>query len=185
MKITIALLLITLGLVCSAYAAPAPPGTKAEMQSWLDFAYKVRHALDSLGKFPTGEAQDYDDDNDAKMQIDWSSFLKRTMKVVPHVLNGGEADRAELQGFMDFLKRNMKVTPHVIDALTGGEAQDYDDDDNDAMMQINWRHIFNNPYNDAPSVSRIEAVLQRLEDEAKVQGFWDVAKHIARTVGKK
>ena len=64
MKITITLLLITLGLVCSAYAAPAP--TKAEIQQWWQkFAQAILEILGPLG----GEAQDYgDNDNDAQIE---------------------------------------------------------------------------------------------------------------------
>ena len=125
MKITIALLLITLGLVCSAYAAPA--STKAEIQLlgtlFKHVAKSIPHVIGAIGG---GEAQDYDDDDDNENGAQIEAVMQRLK------------DQAELQGFMDFMKKagklGMKVAPHVIGALTGGKAQDYDDN-NDAEAQ--------------------------------------------------
>ena len=66
MKITIALLFITLGLVCSTYAAPAP--TKAEIQL-LGSLFKgvVKLAPHVIWALNNGEAQDYDDDENDEL----------------------------------------------------------------------------------------------------------------------
>ena len=89
MKITIALLLITLGLVCSAYAAPA----NAEAQLFKNLRQRIRNRIcgTSTALEPTKGGED------AEAQF-WGALLNDALKLAPHgmyVHGNGEAREAQ------------------------------------------------------------------------------------------
>ena len=135
MKFTITLFFITLGLVCSACAAPAP--TKAELkQLWSTFLKGIpKYGSPGIVKVPKVEgALNYNDkDNNAEaQQLDAALELESLRKA----MNSGEAqdynenenNYAKKQKIeWDVAKDTIKNGPSVLNAINGGEAQDSDD----------------------------------------------------------
>ena len=70
MKVTITLLFITMGLMCSTYAAPAP--TKAEIQLISSLLADIVKTVPKIIKvIKDGGAQDYDVNNTEKNAEIW------------------------------------------------------------------------------------------------------------------